>query len=88
MLSLKKYAWLCVLGAEVACFVGLIGAYLPVRTAREPRHSTKHSWRRSRDLSGVTQVSSATIRRTSVLLRTVQESPRIRTPLIELFAAR
>ena len=41
MLSLKKYGWLCVLGAEVAYFICLLGAYLPLRTARaEVLHQT------------------------------------------------
>ena len=34
MLSLKRYSWLCVLGAEVAYFVCLLGAYLPFRTVK------------------------------------------------------
>ena len=34
MLSYKRYAWLCVLGAEVAYVVCLLGAYLPLRTER------------------------------------------------------
>ena len=33
MLSLKRYRWLCVLGAEVAYFVCLFGDFLPFRTA-------------------------------------------------------
>lgn len=33
MLSLKRYRWLCVLGAEVAYFVCLFGGFLPIRTA-------------------------------------------------------
>jgi hypothetical protein len=33
MLSLKRYRWLCVLGAEVAYFVCLLGDFLPIRTA-------------------------------------------------------
>jgi hypothetical protein len=32
MLSLKRYRWLCVLGAEVAYFVCLFGGFLPMRT--------------------------------------------------------
>lgn len=34
MLSLKRYGWLCVLGAEVAYAVCLAGGYLPFRTGR------------------------------------------------------
>jgi len=34
MLSLKRYAWLCVLGGEVAYFICLFGGYLPMRTER------------------------------------------------------
>lgn len=34
MLQLKRYGWLCVLGAEVVYFVCLFGGYLPWRTAR------------------------------------------------------
>lgn len=34
MLSLKRYGWLCALGAEFAYFVCLAGGYLPMRTAR------------------------------------------------------
>jgi hypothetical protein len=34
MLSLKRYAWLCVLGGEVAYFICLLGGYLPMRTER------------------------------------------------------
>ena len=34
MLSLKRYAWLCVLGSEVAYFICLLGGYLPMRTER------------------------------------------------------
>ncbi len=34
MLSLKRYGWRFVLGAEVAWFICLAGAYLPMRTAR------------------------------------------------------
>lgn len=34
MLSLQRYGWLCVLGAEVAYFICLIGGYLPWRTER------------------------------------------------------
>ena len=34
MLSLKRYRWLCVLGAEVAYFVCLFGGLLPLRTAK------------------------------------------------------
>jgi hypothetical protein len=33
MLSLKRYCWLCVLGAEVAYVVCLLGGFLPIRTA-------------------------------------------------------
>ena len=33
MLSMKRYRWLCVLGAEVAYFVCLLGGFLPIRTA-------------------------------------------------------
>ena len=33
MLSLKRYRWLCVLGAEVAYFACLLGDFLPIRTA-------------------------------------------------------
>lgn len=33
MLSLKRYRWLCVLGAEVAYAACLIGGFLPIRTA-------------------------------------------------------
>ena len=33
MLSLKRYRWLCVLGAEVAYFACLLGGFLPIRTA-------------------------------------------------------
>jgi hypothetical protein len=32
MLSLRRYRWLCVLGAEVAYFVCLLGDFLPIRT--------------------------------------------------------
>ena len=32
MLSLKRYRWLCVLGAEVAYFACLFGGFLPIRT--------------------------------------------------------
>lgn len=40
MLSLKRYGWLCVLGAEVAYVICLVGGYLPWRTerARELHH--------------------------------------------------
>ena len=34
MLSLKRYRWLCVLGAEVAYFVCLFGGLLPLRSGR------------------------------------------------------
>ena len=34
MLSLKRYAWLCVLGGEVAYLICLAGGYLPLRTER------------------------------------------------------
>src|SRR6478736_4357489 len=33
MLSLKRYRWLCVLGAEVVYFACLFGDFLPIRTA-------------------------------------------------------
>jgi hypothetical protein len=33
MLSLKRYRWLCVLGAEIAYFACLLGDFLPIRTA-------------------------------------------------------
>ena len=33
MLSLKRYRWLCVLGAEVVYFACLFGGFLPIRTA-------------------------------------------------------
>lgn len=33
MLSLRRYRWLCVLGAEVAYFACLVGGFLPIRTA-------------------------------------------------------
>jgi len=33
MLSLKRYRWLCVLGAEVAYVACLLGDLLPIRTA-------------------------------------------------------
>ena len=33
MLSVKRYRWLCVLGAEVAYFLCLAGDWLPIRTA-------------------------------------------------------
>jgi hypothetical protein len=33
MLSLKRYRWLCVLGAGVAYFLCLLGDFLPIRTA-------------------------------------------------------
>jgi len=33
MLSLKRYRWLCVLGAEVAYFLCLFGDFLPIHTA-------------------------------------------------------
>jgi hypothetical protein len=33
MLSLKRYRWLCVLGAEVVYLVCLFGGFLPTRTA-------------------------------------------------------
>lgn len=32
-LSLKPYAWKCVLGAEIVYFVCLFGGYLPIRSA-------------------------------------------------------
>jgi hypothetical protein len=34
MLSLKRYAWLCVLGIEVVYFICLFGGLLPMRTER------------------------------------------------------
>jgi hypothetical protein len=34
MLSLKRYAWLCVLGGEVVYVICLFGGYLPMRTER------------------------------------------------------
>jgi hypothetical protein len=34
MLSLSKYRWLCVLGAEIAYFACLLGDWLPIRTTR------------------------------------------------------
>src|SRR5215510_12288378 len=34
MLSLKRFGWLCVLGAEVAYTVCLLGGFLPIRTER------------------------------------------------------
>lgn len=34
MLSLKKYGWKCVLGAEIVYFICLLGGFLPLRTAR------------------------------------------------------
>ncbi len=34
MLSLKRYGWLCVLGAEVVYILCLVGGYLPWRTAQ------------------------------------------------------
>jgi hypothetical protein len=33
MLSLKRYRWLCVLGAEVAYGLCLLGGFLPIRSA-------------------------------------------------------
>jgi len=41
MLSLKRYRWLCVLGAEVVYLACLFGDFLPIRTARgvELHHS-------------------------------------------------
>ena len=33
MLSLKRYRWLCVLGAEVVYAACLFGGFLPIRTA-------------------------------------------------------
>src|SRR5262245_24985398 len=33
MLSMKRYRWLCVLGAEVVYFACLFGDFLPFRTA-------------------------------------------------------
>ena len=33
-LSLMKYAWKCVLGAEVAYFICLLGGFVPWRSAR------------------------------------------------------
>jgi hypothetical protein len=35
MLSLKRYRWLCVLGAEVAYVLCLSGDFLPMRTAAD-----------------------------------------------------
>lgn len=32
-LSLKPYAWKCVLGAEVVYFICLLGGYLPLRSS-------------------------------------------------------
>ena len=34
MLSLTRYRWLCVLGAEVAYGLCLLGGFLPIRSAR------------------------------------------------------
>lgn len=34
MLLLKRYGWLCVLGAEAAYLLCLVGGYLPWRTAQ------------------------------------------------------
>jgi hypothetical protein len=34
MLSMKRYAWLCVAGGEVAYFICLFGGYLPMHTER------------------------------------------------------
>ena len=33
-LSLKKYGWKCVLGAEIAYVVCLLGGFLPLRSVR------------------------------------------------------
>ena len=33
-LSLKKYSWKCVLGAEVVYVICLLGGFLPLRSAR------------------------------------------------------
>ncbi|OGX02172.1 MAG: hypothetical protein A2062_04270 [Omnitrophica WOR_2 bacterium GWA2_44_7] len=33
-LSLKKYGWKCVLGAEIAYFICLLGGFFPLRTAQ------------------------------------------------------
>lgn len=40
-LSLKKYGWKCVLGAEAAYAICLIGGFLPIRSVRgiELHHS-------------------------------------------------
>ncbi len=34
MLSLKRYGWLCVLGAEIVYLICLAGGYLPMRTSK------------------------------------------------------
>lgn|SRR5262245_28297516 len=34
MLSLRRYRWLCVLGAEIAYSLCLLGGFLPIRSAR------------------------------------------------------
>jgi hypothetical protein len=34
MLSVRRYRWLCVLGAEVAYFICLFGGLLPLRSSR------------------------------------------------------
>ena len=34
MLSLKRYTWLCVLGAEATYFLCLLGGLLPIRSER------------------------------------------------------
>ena len=34
MLQLKRYGWLCVLGAEVAYILCLLGGFLPLRSTR------------------------------------------------------
>lgn len=34
-LSLKPYAWKCVLGLEVVYFICLLGGYLPIRATAE-----------------------------------------------------
>ncbi|MDO8469931.1 MAG: hypothetical protein Q7S84_02865 [bacterium] len=34
MLSLKRYGWLCVLGAEIVYVLCVLGGFLPIRSAR------------------------------------------------------
>ncbi len=34
MLQLKRYGWLCVLGAEAVYFICLLGGFLPLRSLR------------------------------------------------------